>query len=41
MTDFITGAVAAALEYNENGEPSRRVKLLPVGPIAMRDGRGR
>lgn len=40
MADDIIGAVAAALEFNESGAPSRRVKLLPVGPIAMRDGRG-
>ncbi len=36
-----TQEVAAAVEVDMiDGAPARRVKLLPMGQIAMRDGRG-
>lgn len=37
---LVAGALVGAVELDDDGAPKRRVKLLPMGEIRMRDGRG-
>lgn len=40
MPHDVANVAASAIELAANGTPPRRVKLLPIGRIDMRDGRG-